>query len=77
MFEADGEGEWLGMRDEKLAEEGSLWSASMGSFVYNVIDNFQEQLYQLNCREDPRMEHFLARAWCLLKRYQAGFLNAY
>lgn len=32
-----------------------------------------EQLYQLNCRDDPRMEHFLSRVWCLLKRYQTFF----
>lgn len=32
-----------------------------------------EQLYQLNCRDDPRMENFLSRVWCLLKRYQTFF----
>ncbi|BFZ13338.1 hypothetical protein BsWGS_16377 [Bradybaena similaris] len=32
-----------------------------------------EQLYGLNCRDDPRFDNFLARVWCLLKRYQAYF----
>ncbi|GFO20659.1 phosphorylated ctd-interacting factor 1 [Plakobranchus ocellatus] len=32
-----------------------------------------EQLYGLNCRDDPRFDNFLARVWCLLKRYQSYF----
>ncbi|ESN95484.1 hypothetical protein HELRODRAFT_102536 [Helobdella robusta] len=32
-----------------------------------------EQLYMLNCRDDPKMEHFLHRTWCLLKRYNTFF----
>ncbi|KAH9507644.1 mRNA (2'-O-methyladenosine-N(6)-)-methyltransferase [Bulinus truncatus] len=32
-----------------------------------------EQLYGLNCRDDPRFDNFLARVWCLLKRYQTYF----
>lgn len=30
---------------------------------------FQEQLYRYSCFEDKKMEHFMARVWCLLKRY--------
>lgn len=29
-----------------------------------------EQLYSLNCRDDPKFENFLARVWCLLCRYE-------
>ncbi|XP_041375608.1 mRNA (2'-O-methyladenosine-N(6)-)-methyltransferase-like [Gigantopelta aegis] len=32
-----------------------------------------EQLYRLNCRDDPRFEHFLSRVFCLGKRYQTLF----
>ncbi|XP_067935307.1 mRNA (2'-O-methyladenosine-N(6)-)-methyltransferase-like [Watersipora subatra] len=32
-----------------------------------------ECLYRLNCKDDPRNEHFLARVWCLLRRYQTYF----
>ncbi|ESO96929.1 hypothetical protein LOTGIDRAFT_115378 [Lottia gigantea] len=32
-----------------------------------------EQLYKLNCRDDPRFDHFLCRVWCLLRRYQTYF----
>ncbi|CAG5118671.1 unnamed protein product [Candidula unifasciata] len=32
-----------------------------------------EEIYGLNCQDDPRFDHFLARVWCLLKRYQAYF----
>ncbi|KAK6174693.1 hypothetical protein SNE40_017923 [Patella caerulea] len=32
-----------------------------------------EQLYKLNCRDDPRFEQFLLRVWCLLRRYQTYF----
>ncbi|BFZ19751.1 hypothetical protein BsWGS_22790 [Bradybaena similaris] len=32
-----------------------------------------EEMYGLNCQDDPRFENFLARVWCLLKRYQAYF----
>ncbi|XP_021342973.1 phosphorylated CTD-interacting factor 1-like [Mizuhopecten yessoensis] len=32
-----------------------------------------EQLYRLNCRDDPRFDQFLARVWCLLRRYQTLF----
>lgn len=30
-----------------------------------------EQLYRLNCSDDRKFENFLARVWCMLKRYQA------
>lgn len=30
----------------------------------------QERLYSQSCKDDPRFEHFLARTWCLLRRYQ-------
>lgn len=32
-----------------------------------------EQLYGLNCRDDPRFDNFLSRVWCLLRRYQTYF----
>lgn len=32
-----------------------------------------ELLYRYSCIDDPRFEKFLARVWCLLKRYQAMF----
>lgn len=32
-----------------------------------------EQLYKLNCRDDPRFDHFLGRVWCLLRRYHTLF----
>ena len=32
----------------------------------------QEQLYRMNCRDDPQFGWFLSRVWCLLKRYQVG-----
>lgn len=35
---------------------------------------FQEQLYKLNCRDDPRFDHFLGRVWCLLRRYHVSFI---
>ncbi|GFR12269.1 mRNA [Trichonephila clavata] len=30
-----------------------------------------EHLYRLNCSDDRKFENFLARVWCMLKRYQA------
>lgn len=38
---------------------------------------FQEQLYKLNCRDDPRFDHFLGRVWCLLRRYHVSFIRVY
>ncbi|PVD21090.1 hypothetical protein C0Q70_19256 [Pomacea canaliculata] len=35
-----------------------------------------EQLYRLSCRDDPRFDNFLARVWCLLKRYETFFGTA-
>ncbi|XP_023181032.1 phosphorylated CTD-interacting factor 1 isoform X4 [Xiphophorus maculatus] len=32
-----------------------------------------ELLYRYSCIDDPRFEKFLARVWCLLKRYQVMF----
>ncbi|XP_029652931.1 mRNA (2'-O-methyladenosine-N(6)-)-methyltransferase [Octopus sinensis] len=32
-----------------------------------------EQLYRLNCRDDPKFDYFLARCWCLLRRYETYF----
>ncbi|XP_013402356.1 phosphorylated CTD-interacting factor 1-like [Lingula anatina] len=32
-----------------------------------------EQLYRWNCKDDPRFDKFLARVWCLLRRYQTYF----
>lgn len=32
-----------------------------------------EQLYSLHCRDDPKFENFLARVWCLLRRYETFF----
>ncbi|XP_074645093.1 mRNA (2'-O-methyladenosine-N(6)-)-methyltransferase-like [Tubulanus polymorphus] len=38
-------------------------------------DHFQklEQLYRWNCKDDPRFDNYLARCWCLMKRYQSMF----
>ncbi|KAJ8302948.1 hypothetical protein KUTeg_019344, partial [Tegillarca granosa] len=32
-----------------------------------------EQLYRINCRDDPRFDNYLARVWCLLRRYHTFF----
>ncbi|CAH1779043.1 unnamed protein product [Owenia fusiformis] len=32
-----------------------------------------EQLYRWNCKDDPKFEFFLARTWCVLRRYQTLF----
>ncbi len=37
----------------------------------NVFCNLQEQLYRYNCVDDRKFEFFLARCYCLMKRYNA------
>ncbi|KAL4235084.1 mRNA (2'-O-methyladenosine-N(6)-)-methyltransferase [Mactra antiquata] len=32
-----------------------------------------EQLYKISCRDDARFDHFLARVWCLIRRYHTMF----
>ncbi|XP_063419432.1 mRNA (2'-O-methyladenosine-N(6)-)-methyltransferase-like [Mytilus trossulus] len=32
-----------------------------------------EQLYKIHARDDPRFDHYLARVWCLLRRYHTLF----
>ncbi|KAK7114167.1 mRNA (2'-O-methyladenosine-N(6)-)-methyltransferase-like [Littorina saxatilis] len=32
-----------------------------------------EQMYRMNCRDDPQLVLYLSRAWCLLKRYQTYY----
>nr|XP_026692110.1 phosphorylated CTD-interacting factor 1 [Ciona intestinalis] len=32
-----------------------------------------EALYRISCKDDPKMELFLQRVWCLLRRYQTFF----
>ncbi|XP_025418257.1 phosphorylated CTD-interacting factor 1 isoform X2 [Sipha flava] len=34
-----------------------------------------EQLYRYSCFEDKKMENFMARVWCLLKRYNSYYVN--
>lgn len=35
-----------------------------------------EQLYRYSCYEDKKMENFMARVWCLLKRYNVFCANS-
>jgi len=41
-----------------------------------MFDYLQEQLYRYSCYEDKKMENFMARVWCLLKRYSVFCSNS-
>uniref|UniRef100_A0A3B5MHG6 WW domain-containing protein n=1 Tax=Xiphophorus couchianus TaxID=32473 RepID=A0A3B5MHG6_9TELE len=48
-----------------LRFRGEMVKVNRGHF-----SKLQELLYRYSCIDDPRFEKFLARVWCLLKRYQ-------
>ncbi|XP_050438194.1 mRNA (2'-O-methyladenosine-N(6)-)-methyltransferase [Adelges cooleyi] len=57
--------------DYMIAEKDQIHLRYFGEKLHVNTIYFQklEQLYRYSCYEDKKMEYFMGRVWCLLKRY--------